>query len=937
MANDYPFEELGKRAFEQLTVALAMEVMGSGVEAFGAGPDGGREATFDGKVNWSATSGFGDESWNGYVVIQAKHKEFDEEPAKNFSWLRDQVVDELDRWMSSTNRVRFPNYVVFVTNARLSSVAGRGGIDSINTYLANRINQAVTGRDGRSTSLRDLGLRAAKVWHRDQLNALLSVHHGIRLNFKGMLTVGDVLGRLGELGGLLEPDKFQPVLSSHASSSLSAEQWVNFREAGGTTRQSIEKVFIDLKFSDEQGRSGTVLNEVIASADSVLKPSVNPDARHMVITGHPGSGKSTISKFLTQMYRTVFVSEETNLTGTAKSIVESTSVALSRIGITSPKNHRWPIKIDLAEYADALGPSGDKTLLRWMSEKINERCGIDILPNALARWIQHWPCLVILDGLDEVTAPEVRPRVLDEIKLFVEEADRDDADLLVIVTTRPTGYTERILPSRFMQFDLDYLDAQTAIRYGGHITALRLEDDPDRRRQVTQRFERHSKEPATLRLMKTPLQVLIMTLILEKFGSLPADRYQLFWRYFETIYEREASKNTVLSRLFTDQRPAIVKLHEAVGVALQIQSETSTDARAILSSDALQRLAFERLIEVGYENNRQTEHVVDQIIQAATERLVLLVPAENGGFSFEIRSLQELMAARGLSDATDEDLARRLRITARSPHWRNTWLFVAGRVFAEFPDHRKDLLAEVVETVDADSEWPGWVCAIAPELAAQLIEDGLALSTPKWQKRFLDVALRVLSGPVLQDERALAAGLTAAANDTQQKLYIRNAIKQAFASTPLARATAVALADHASLGDIPGISDARRSLTPFAPDSTFDLNERLRPVVEELDLAPEERAQFAAIIAELTSASLVGATDGTIAGLRNMESGPLPLTMDGLDSPDIASALDLAFGSLPPEQWVVRARLSRLIWPRLSREPVEDFMAELSDVRLHSR
>jgi hypothetical protein len=42
MAQDYPLEELGPRAFEQLTVAHSIEVTGNGVAAFGAGPDGGR-------------------------------------------------------------------------------------------------------------------------------------------------------------------------------------------------------------------------------------------------------------------------------------------------------------------------------------------------------------------------------------------------------------------------------------------------------------------------------------------------------------------------------------------------------------------------------------------------------------------------------------------------------------------------------------------------------------------------------------------------------------------------------------------------------------------------------------------------------------------------------------------------------------------------------
>ncbi|MCW2132696.1 hypothetical protein [Arthrobacter sp. VKM Ac-2550] len=55
MAVDYPLEQLSP--------------------AFGAGADGGREATYDGKVTWSATTGFGSDSWHGYVVIQAKQRQ----------------------------------------------------------------------------------------------------------------------------------------------------------------------------------------------------------------------------------------------------------------------------------------------------------------------------------------------------------------------------------------------------------------------------------------------------------------------------------------------------------------------------------------------------------------------------------------------------------------------------------------------------------------------------------------------------------------------------------------------------------------------------------------------------------------------------------------------------------------------------------------------
>ena len=91
--------------------------------------------------------------------------------------------------------------------------------------------------------------------------------------------------------------------------------------------------------------------------------------------------------------------------------------------------------------------------------------------------------------------------------------------------------------------------------------------------------------------MKTPLQVLIMTIILERIGNLPPDRYQLFWRYYDTIYDRETAKNTTLASLLTQHRGSITQLHEAVGLTLQVRAETSGDSRALLPLPDLHRLA----------------------------------------------------------------------------------------------------------------------------------------------------------------------------------------------------------------------------------------------------------------------------------------------------------------------------------------------------------
>ena len=229
---DYPLEELSPRAFEQLTVALALKVLGPRVEAFGSGPDGGREATYSGLVNWSAT-GLGKGTWDGYTVIQAKQREFSADPHDNAAWLRRQIELELHAWTrEKSKRGQFPQYLIFVTNVRLSSVPGTGGIDRLNEYMRQQVHG---GKDGLALRgiLGQRGMRDWKIWHRDQLNALLTVEDGIRRAFPAMLTVGDVMARLRTLSDIIDPEELHPVLTAHARATLLTERWVNLSEAGG--------------------------------------------------------------------------------------------------------------------------------------------------------------------------------------------------------------------------------------------------------------------------------------------------------------------------------------------------------------------------------------------------------------------------------------------------------------------------------------------------------------------------------------------------------------------------------------------------------------------------------------------------------------------------------------------------------------------------------
>ena len=59
--------------FEQLAVELAAATIGTGIEAFGSAKDGGRQATFTGKLPRSTEDG--GQVRDSCTVLQTKHKE----------------------------------------------------------------------------------------------------------------------------------------------------------------------------------------------------------------------------------------------------------------------------------------------------------------------------------------------------------------------------------------------------------------------------------------------------------------------------------------------------------------------------------------------------------------------------------------------------------------------------------------------------------------------------------------------------------------------------------------------------------------------------------------------------------------------------------------------------------------------------------------------
>jgi hypothetical protein len=173
---------LRARSFERMSQALAVQVLGPGLEVFGDGPDGGREASFEGKLRYPSAEA----PWDGFGILQAKFKSAVSGTGVDTTWLRTRIKAELEAWADPDKRRvrdgRRPKYLIFATNVALSAVPGRGGKDRIDKLIRDYAP--------------DIGLEDWRVWDATQITTFLDTYPDLRRAFAALITPNEVLAAM---------------------------------------------------------------------------------------------------------------------------------------------------------------------------------------------------------------------------------------------------------------------------------------------------------------------------------------------------------------------------------------------------------------------------------------------------------------------------------------------------------------------------------------------------------------------------------------------------------------------------------------------------------------------------------------------------------------------------------------------------------------------
>jgi hypothetical protein len=851
---------LDPRLFEHVIQGLAFGEISTAVIPFGDGPDGGREATFEGHTN------YGTPAWDGYGVIQAKFRVSPKDAGDNARWLCGLLKKELKKYTRRQNPLRMPDYLIIATNANLSGAIGRG-----------KNTGKPIGKDAVLEVLNDFKeayhLKGVELWDYEKVCRLLDrdENAGVRRAHMAWILPSDVLYELFKSLNTRRRGHYNIVLT-YLQRELFNDQFAMLEQAGHSADNKIPlaQVFIDLPTIRDAGKDlyrksipaglgrsddspePRFVARVIADSNLPMRPpntgllrppassgppaspsepvlatqapdsglpqsapdldegsdnwvhpeegsgdwgrpedgnaAWNPHAAVVILTKHPrggryvliggpGQGKTTVGQYICQLFRCALLVDvpEHMLEERIPPILADVAKQWGQSGGELPVARRLPFRIVLSQFAKSLDSGEAVGLLDYLALQLCRGSARKLSPDDIDEILTAYPSLIVLDGLDEVPAASNRDRVMDAVSNFSFEVATSELDVVLVATTRPQGYNREFSPRQYAHHFLKPLDTLDALDYGRRLARNRFGSSTDRAEKVSGRLERAARKPTTAKLMQSPLQVTILTLLVDRMGDPPDERWKLFNEYYKLIVARETERDVPTAAVLRDHDDDIHAIHCRVGMALQVESERSGGTDARLTKSQFHQLVSDYLTEEKYTGERHAA-LTNEVIEAATNRLVFLVGIEKDQVGFEIRSLQEFMAAEAIIEGNDEYVQGRLRAIAPLDHWRNVFLFAAGKIFAE-RRYLRDTVQVICENLNrTDSDHGSGLLMAGSQLALDLLEDGPARKSPEHYRALTSLVVRFLDidpiDPSVDSGIPFANGIAALCTQESRHIFV---------------------------------------------------------------------------------------------------------------------------------------------------------------------
>lgn len=308
--------------------------------------------------------------------------------------------------------------------------------------------------------------------------------------------------RMEDLFIPLRATKEEPLLESLSEESY--EEGFEFSDGFLHTIEDLDEEEDDMESMESSSRHFSIRGNSIELTYILEKPRV-------VVLGHPGSGKTTVGKYIAY------------------------SIASEKVALIGGhlKDH-IPVIVKAAEYGLSLKKNSGLSFYDYITQKHTIKFG------SLFKWaLEKGLALMIIDGLDEIADAELRITTARKIEQFVSEfrANR------FLVTSRIVGYRQSQLAGDFAHFTLSEFDWEQILGFIGQwYKAIGSEaeshvDEEDIKHRASELWKAIQPNPGIRKLAGNPLLLTIIVLANWRGTKLPNKRVELYQIATETLIE----------------------------------------------------------------------------------------------------------------------------------------------------------------------------------------------------------------------------------------------------------------------------------------------------------------------------------------------------------------------------------------------------------------
>ena len=448
----------------------------------------------------------------------------------------------------------------------------------------------------------------------------------------------------------------------------------------------------------------------------VLTDTQNP---HLVVLGDPGSGKSTLTRYI------------------VLSLIDSGSDERLRAAFEG----YLPLLIELRSYVALRNQHKEwKGFLDFLAY-LGETEGFYPDKETLGAYLEtDGRVLVVFDGLDEVFNPEERQHIARQIVFFKETYSR----ARIVVTSRIIGYSRKILDDGgFRHFTLQDLDASQVAEFLKKWYCLALSDKPDEAKKLYERIlQSFDNSPSVHQLSGNPMLLTIMAII-GKHQELPRDRWKLYDHAATVLiqhwdvnkYLTEHAKRGTGVYLSTHLHPEAAidfedKREMLRRLAFRMQGGKGGLAGNYIHRDELQDELAVYLKDQYETNNLLAKSIAEVMLLQFRERNFILSLYGANLYGFVHRAFLEYFCATAFVnqfEKTQKLTFERLKIEVFGGHWHDqSWhevlRLICGMLDPNFAAKIIEYLTEPItpEAGEAPNEAPPWNLALAVQCLSEV-------------------------------------------------------------------------------------------------------------------------------------------------------------------------------------------------------------------------